>query len=195
MSGAGCCPRQVGVSGRGQQGHLEAVLICPVKGRPLRPPRGGWCSGLQLPRQPAARGLSLLAHGAGAPGVVFLCICLWSEVVTDQGSRDLDFSLTLTIIAAPGTHFLCGHPLTRPASALLTRPARQRCPLPIVPPPTKDATSPRPRTCSGSRWLSTPTAALPPKIPPLRHYFLPIPVCHGMDGPWGTPLINRPPRA
>lgn len=73
----------------------------------------GWRSGPRCPGRPDTRGLSLLR--ISAPGaIVSIYICLWSEVVRDQGYGDLDFSLTLTITAAPGTHFLCGHLLTRP---------------------------------------------------------------------------------
>lgn len=96
----------------GWRGCWEAVLVCPCAALPLPPPQGGLALHVPPSQPPGHAGVKPFLHLA-PQAIVFIYICLWSEAVTDQGYGDLDFSLTLTIIAAPGTHFLCGHPLTR----------------------------------------------------------------------------------
>lgn len=125
---AGTALGRVGVSRRAW-GHLGDCACVPLEGTAPEPSRGGLPLWAPLPWPPGHSGVKPSRASALAPGAItFKYICLWSEVVTDQGYRDLDFSLTLTIIAAPGTHFLCGHLLTQPNVGPSCRLYVLRCP-------------------------------------------------------------------
>lgn len=155
-------------------GTWETVPVA-LEGTAPEPSRGGPPRWAPPAWPPGHSGVKPSHASALEPGAIaFKDICLWSEVVTDQGYRDLDFSLTLTIIAAPGTHFLCSHLLTRPNTGLSCHPFACAVLLRPRPPPGQPH----------SWWLRAPTAAAARIQPSPACRFLHVPggVGRGADG-------------
>lgn len=94
------CGREPGtaLAGRGSlqigMGALGRLRLCaPGRGGLCGCLMEGRCSGPRCPGRPDTRGLSLLTHQCWLPpgAIVSIYICLWSEVVTDQGCETLAF--------------------------------------------------------------------------------------------------------
>lgn len=187
----GCCPG-LGVGGLcvRQWGAWEAVLVCPGEGWPLWPPRGGLVDSAALMVR-THRAQPPLTPALVTRVMVFMCVCLWEDVVTDQGgSCHRPGRMTQTRAAGPGPSLTLM--LLLPGDSFSVWPPADpakyqfqlschRQPLAVVFPWSHPGPKPPPPPPQGlSRslgWPSAPCAPLDPSLEALWFPHSPVPWC------------------